>query len=59
MNELHIGDAVRDGLRLATVTDFGTVLVAIATAAGVSRMACPWELVGLGAAHRERDLGSL
>lgn len=54
--QFRTGDLVRTGLHVATVTDVGTVLVAITTAMGASRMVCPWELVRLRAA--ERDHGS-
>lgn len=54
MSEFIVGDVVRNGLRLATVTDVGTVLVAIRTAMGTSRMVCPWELVRLSAAQPGR-----
>ncbi|MUL46327.1 hypothetical protein FZI85_08690 [Mycobacterium sp. CBMA293] len=43
----HIGDVVRNGTHIATVTDVGTVLVAVTTTMGASRMVCPWELVRL------------
>lgn len=58
MTDFSVGDVVRDGLRVATVTDVGTVLVAIATEVGTSRMVCPWELVRLGAAQK-RSFGAL
>jgi hypothetical protein len=40
-----IGDRVRQGLHIATVTDVGTVLIQVKTTTGISRMVCPWELV--------------
>jgi hypothetical protein len=40
-----IGDKVRDGLHIGTVTDIGTVLIQVKTTTGISRMVCPWELV--------------
>ncbi|MGH3556518.1 MAG: hypothetical protein ACRDTK_03245 [Mycobacterium sp.] len=40
-----IGDEVREGMRVGTVTDVGTVLIQVKTAMGTSRMVCPWELV--------------
>lgn len=49
--QLRIGDTVREGLRVGTVTDVGTVLIQVKTATGASRMVCPWELVVLRAAH--------
>lgn len=47
MTEFNVGDVVRIGLRVAKVTDVGTMLIAITTAMGASRMVCPWELVRL------------
>ena len=47
-DEFSIGDVVRNGTDIATVTDVGTVLIAIRTAVGASRMVCPWELVRFG-----------
>ncbi|MDH6242650.1 hypothetical protein [Mycobacterium sp. OTB74] len=58
MTEFSVGDLVRNGTRVATVTDVGTVLVAITTAMGASRMVCPWELVRLRAAKHERSFGA-
>jgi hypothetical protein len=46
-----IGDKVREGLHVATVTDVGTVLIQVRTSNGVSRMACPWELVRVSSSH--------
>jgi hypothetical protein len=43
----QIGDKVREGHRVGTVTDVGTVLIQITTAEGISRVVCPWELVNL------------
>jgi hypothetical protein len=43
----RIGDKVREGLHIGTVTDVGTLLIRVQTATGVSRMACPWDLVRL------------
>jgi hypothetical protein len=42
-----VGDVVREGMHVATVTDVGTMLVQIETTMGTSRMVCPWELVNL------------
>ncbi|BBZ10015.1 hypothetical protein MBRA_02100 [Mycobacterium branderi] len=42
-----IGDKVRDGLHVGTVTDVGTMLIQVRTTAGTARMVCPWELVRL------------
>jgi hypothetical protein len=41
----QIGDKVREGTHVGTVTDVGTVLVQMKTTDGRFRMACPWELV--------------
>jgi hypothetical protein len=43
--KFHIGDTVREGCRVGTVTDVGTVLVQMTSSGGASRMVCPWELV--------------
>jgi hypothetical protein len=45
------GDRVREGLRVGTVTDVGTMLIQIETSLGNRRMVCPWELVRLRAPH--------
>ena len=42
---LHIGDKVRLGTRVGTVTDVGTILIQVKTTEGSLRMVCPWELV--------------
>jgi hypothetical protein len=44
MMQFCIGDEVRQGLQVGTVTDVGTVLIQVKTTVGVSRMVCPWEL---------------
>ncbi|OHV06230.1 hypothetical protein C1Y40_01050 [Mycobacterium talmoniae] len=46
-----IGDQVREGRRVGTVTDVGTILIQVKTTMGASRMVCPWELVRLRACH--------
>lgn len=46
-----MGDVVREGMYVGTVTDVGTMLVQIKTTMGTSRMVCPWELVRLRASH--------
>jgi hypothetical protein len=46
-----VGDVVREGMHVATVTDVGTMLVQIETTMGTSRMVCPWELVNLRASR--------
>lgn len=58
MTEFNVGDVVRNGLSVATVTDAGTVLIAITTAMGISRMVCPWELVRLSVAEQGRRFGA-
>ena len=45
--QFNVGDIVHNGPHVATVTDVGSVLVAITTAMGTPRMVCPWELVKL------------
>ena len=42
---LHIGDKVRVGMRVGTITDVGTILIQVKTTEGTVRMVCPWELV--------------
>ncbi len=42
---LHIGDSVRMGTRVGTVTDVGTMLIQVKTTEGSLRVVCPWELV--------------
>lgn len=49
----RVGDLVRNGAHTATVTDVGTVLVAVMTAVGTPKMVCPWELVRLCAAPQD------
>lgn len=44
-----VGDEVREGLRVGTVTDVGTMLIQVKMTMGISRMVCPWELVKLRA----------
>jgi len=56
MTEFNIGDMVRCGTRVATVTDVGTILVEIRTTVGASRVVCPWELVRLRAVQRDRGV---
>lgn len=46
-----IGDRVREGLYVGTVTDVGTMLIQVKTTVGASRMVCPWELVRLRAPY--------
>ncbi|OBJ46395.1 hypothetical protein A5630_11750 [Mycolicibacterium mucogenicum] len=58
MTEFSICDLARNGLRAATVTDVGTVLVTISMGMSASRMVCPWELVRLRAAEVERGFGA-
>jgi hypothetical protein len=41
----QIGDRVREGTHIGTVTDVGTVLIQVKTTEGRSRVFCPWELV--------------
>jgi hypothetical protein len=48
---LHIGDKVREGMHVGTVTDVGTVLIQLKTTEGALRVACPWDLVKVQPAH--------
>ena len=41
----HLGDDVKVGSRVGTITDVGTVLIQVKTAEGGLRVVCPWELV--------------
>jgi hypothetical protein len=41
----QIGDSVRVGARVGTITDVGTVLIQFKTHDGGLRVACPWEVV--------------
>jgi len=41
----QLGDRVRHGPHVGTVTDVGTVLIQVTTSDGVRRVFCPWELV--------------
>jgi hypothetical protein len=56
--EFRIGDKVREGMRVGTVTDVGTMLIEVKTTAGTSRMVCPWELVMLRASRGSPDCAS-
>jgi hypothetical protein len=47
----QIGDKVREGSHVGTVTDVGTVLIQVKTSEGTSRVACPWELVLMRPSH--------
>ena len=49
--KFQIGDKVRNGTHVGTVTDVGGVLVQVKTNEGTSRVLCPWELVKIPAAH--------
>lgn len=57
--QFQVGDEVREGVQVGTVTDVGTVLIQVKMALGISRMVCPWELVRLkggdSGAQRARD----
>jgi hypothetical protein len=41
----QVGDTVREGMHVGTITDVGTLLIQVKTREGTSRIACPWELV--------------
>jgi small-conductance mechanosensitive channel len=43
--DFRIGDKVRVGTRVGTITDVGTVLIQVKTTEGSLRVVCPWELV--------------
>ena len=43
--EFQVGDAVRAGMHVGTVTDVGTVLVQVTTNEGTVRVVCSWDLV--------------
>ena len=47
----QIGDRVREGMHCGTVTDVGTALIQVKSDEGGLRVACPWELVKIGALH--------
>ena len=49
--QFFIGDKVREGLHVGTVTDVGGVLIEVKTTTGDSRMVCPWELVRVRRSH--------
>jgi len=56
--QFYIGDKVREGPHIGTVTDVGTVLIEVKTTMGVSRMVCPWELVRVRPSHEDPRPGS-
>lgn len=43
--KFQVGDRVRHGAHVGTVTDVGTVLIQVKTSEGTDRIFCPWELV--------------
>ena len=43
--KFHIGDKVRVGRRVGTITDVGTILIQVKTTEGSMRVVCPWELL--------------
>jgi hypothetical protein len=45
--KFQVGDRVREGVRVGTITDVGTMLIEVKTSEGRSRVVCPWELVKL------------
>ena len=49
--QFRIGDKVREGMHVGTVTDVGTMLIQVKTTMGASPMVCPWELVRLRASR--------
>jgi hypothetical protein len=42
--KFEVGDTVREGMHVGTVTDVGTLLIQMKTTEGTSRVVCPWEL---------------
>jgi len=51
--KFQVGDKVREGTRLGTVTDVGTMLIQVRTNLGTTRVVCPWDLVPIRASHEE------
>jgi hypothetical protein len=49
--KFQIGDKVREGSHVGTVTDVGTVLIQVKTSEGTRRVVCPWELVPMQPSH--------
>jgi hypothetical protein len=47
----QVGDEVREGRHVGTVTDVGTLLIQVKTNEGTSRVVCPWELVPMRPSH--------
>jgi hypothetical protein len=47
--EFHVGDTVREGAHVGTVTDVGTLLIQVKTREGSTRVVCPWDLVKIRA----------
>jgi hypothetical protein len=47
----QIGDKVRAGMHVGTVTDVGSILVQIETNEGRPRVVCSWELVRIPGSH--------
>lgn len=43
--KFQLGDRVRDGMHVGTVTDVGTVLIQVKSDEERLRLVCPWELV--------------
>jgi hypothetical protein len=49
--KFQIGDQVREGPRVGTVTDVGTVLIQVLTSEGTPRVVFPWDLIPVRAPH--------
>ena len=47
----QLGDTVRHGTCVGTVTDVGSVLIQVRTSEGTRRVFCPWELVKIHSEH--------
>ena len=50
--KFQIGDTVRVGARVGTITDVGTVLLEVKTNDGSLRMACSWEVMRISSLPR-------
>jgi small-conductance mechanosensitive channel len=51
----QIGDRVREGTHIGTVTDVGTVLIQVRSDAGGLRVVCPWDLAKILDRHHSHD----
>jgi hypothetical protein len=53
--KFQMGHRVREGMHPGTVTDVGTVPIAVKTDADVWRVLCPWEQAKILGSHQSRD----